>query len=352
MVTDRPGGSQVLRELIAVMGLLVAGPVAALDVDAGAALDQAFSRQQALPGYVEHLYGRMPVLPGMLDQAAKTIEDGLKDKARERVQQKIAIATAKLPIVNEVAERAMAQLDDQADAELVVTFGPEEELGTIEYAGARRHEVFPGSRTEIVRADGRTAMKLDLGTQIAELTLAAAMTGEGLVGEVRSVRSSLKALTSHLAHGGFTLVGQASELFDSLSQLLSTARSTAQILQIAASMSKLSGQWQCQADAASGSYAGTRVAVRRLADETLADGPAHVYEEVRAFSFPAAPAFGSRRGGLEPPTAFELQYRVWVRDADGLPVRTEFATPGGMSQRIEFAYPAAVDVALPVCMSP
>ncbi len=246
-------GCFVVIAFLACADALAQGP------DAAAALDHALNMQKALPGYVEHLQGPAPVSLPQPGQPPTAL-------------------------------------------------GPAREIGAIEHAGELRREVFPAHNTEIVRGKGRTAMLLDLTPQIAELHVAAGMVGEGRAEELTNVGVSTTLIVRELVRGGFNILGDAMDLFDSLSQLRSIARSIDQILKLAASMEKLSGQWHCQVDSGSGTYTGPGVSVRQLADESIADVTTHVYLGSRAFTFPARPGTRAARDDDDaPPPSFELQ---------------------------------------------
>ena len=48
------------------------------------AVNQAFARRKALPGYVEHQFGRLPVEPGRVGTLADMVTARVKEKATEK----------------------------------------------------------------------------------------------------------------------------------------------------------------------------------------------------------------------------------------------------------------------------
>lgn len=119
--------------LVGAGALLVTGACGAEDEQARTAVDQAFARQRALPGYVEHQFGHLPVEPGAAETLADMVAARVKEKATEKVHEKVAKATAHSPVAAELGERALAPLEEQAD-ELVIAMAPEREIATIEHA--------------------------------------------------------------------------------------------------------------------------------------------------------------------------------------------------------------------------
>jgi len=326
---------------------------AADDANARAALKKAFDRQAALPGYVEHQFGRMPVMPTAdAGSLAGDIAARVKERVGAKVREKVSAATAQVPGGATVADSALARPEEEAaDEELAVTLGPVTEVGTIEHTGKVQREIFPGGLGEIVRANGRMAYKLDLGPQIGQLRRAATLdTIEGAVAQARSVRDTIKSLAGLAETGVFGAVGLLIGFLDEARARLISDRSTAELLKVAAEMEKTSGKWQCQPDDFDEGDAGTVHEVRQLADEAIGGVPAHVYEEVRVFELDATMLAEAAAEGAAPAGDFRTQTRTWVRISDGLPLRSEFQLPSGDSQRTDYEYPANVRFTVPECL--
>jgi hypothetical protein len=326
--------------LVVGAGLCAAASVCRAEDDgARAALNQAFARQKALPGYVEHLFGRLPVEPGAAEALADIVTARIKEKATEKAQEKVAAATARSPVAAERAARALARASEQEDTELVISLGPEREFMTVEHSGNRERQVMADGRSEIVRGGGQMAYKYTAPPQARAMLLAA--TGESAVEigkQAKSTVASIKAFSGALARGATgDILGATMAAFDEVTRLLADARSTAELTRATMMLERLSGRWQCQPDSGP-QYPATMLVAEPLADEALGDEPAHVY-------------FASWRFGTAV-QGYPMESRVWIRMADGLPVRSEFSSPGGFNVRTEFEYPAHLTIAEPQCETP
>jgi hypothetical protein len=321
--------------------LISAGVDGAEDDPVRTALNQAFATQKALPGYVEHQMGRMAAMPGATETLADMVATHVKEKATEKLQEKVAQSTARVPVAGEVADRALARLSDQAEgAALTPSILPEREIATVQHAGKRERHVLADGQGELVRGDGQMAYKYSVPPQVLALQLVSTVQSAADVAkEARSAINSIKAISSALAKGASgDVLGAAVATFDAVTRLLSGAKTTADLVQAAAMMQSQSGVWQCQPDRLGAQYQGKLLDVTQLADETVGDVPTHVYFAVWGF--------GAGKQG------FQLESRVWIRLSDGLPLRSEFSPPGGESQVTEFEYPAVVDFPSPVCATP
>ena len=301
-------------------------------------MNQAFARQRALPGYVEHQFGHLPVEPGAAETLADMVTARVKEKATEKVREKVAKATAHSPVAAELGERALAQSEEQAD-ELVIAMGPEREIVTIEHAGQRERQVLADGRGEVVRGGGQMAYKYTVPAQASARQLAASVESTAdVVKQARSTLGAIKALSRALAQGGTgDVLGAAMGAFDEVTRLLSGARSTADLIQATVMLERLSGAWQCQPEPLP-QPPGELLVVEPLADDTVGDVPARAYFAVWAL--------GSGPGG------YQLESRVWLRASDGLPLRSKLSLPGGSSIRTDYEYPTALEIALPRCASP
>jgi hypothetical protein len=267
------------------------------------AVNQAFARQKALPGYVEHQFGRLPIEPGAV----------------------------------EVGERATAHSAEEDDAEPVIEMGPEQEIATIEHSGNRERHVLANGRGEIVRGDGRMAYRFTVPAQVTErLSAATKESTDDLAEEAQTTLKSIKALSAALARGGSTdVVGAAMGALDEVAQLLSHARSTADLIKAETMLQRLSGMWQCQSDSAP-QHPSKLLSVEPLEDRSIV--------RVRAHAYAAVWGLDSTRGG------YQLQGRVWIGVSDGMPLRSELSFPGGSNLRSEYEYPTvAPDISLPEC---
>jgi hypothetical protein len=325
-----------LRCAFACAALLVtmhvrAAEAPAADPAARATLQAAFDRQEALPGYVEHLFGRSPVMPPGDSALAGAVVERLTEKLREQVSQ----AASQAPLGAVLADSALAGLQDQKDDNIAIAFGPEQKFTTIQHAGKRQRETFSEGAGELVRVNGRMALLLNLEPQIARLRRAAAVNvAETVIDEVQSVRTTLRSLSQGLAQAGAAgVLGGAVAIFDEVNLILANARATAQIFRVVGLLEKMSGHWQCAPD---DSLVDTPESddVRQLADEAMNGVTTHVYERTRVFS-----------GG------FRIETLTWIRVTDGLPARSVFVLPTGDRQRTEYEYPASVEFELPDCLS-
>jgi hypothetical protein len=302
------------------------------DPAARAALQAAFDRQEALPGYVEHLFARAPVMPTGDGALGGVVVERLTEKLREQVSQ----AASQAPVGAVLADSALARLQDQKDGNVAITFGPEQEFTTIQHAGKRQRETFSEGAGELVRANGRMALLLNLEPQITRLRrIAAANLAESVIDQVQSVQATLKSLSQGLvATGAAGVLGAGIGIFDEVNQILANARATAEIFRVVGMLEKMSGRWQCTPDDSLVDTPAESDDVRQLADEAMDGVTTHVYERTRVFS-----------GG------FRMQTLTWVRVTDGLPARSVFVLPTGDRQRTEFEYPASVAFELPDCLS-
>jgi hypothetical protein len=319
--------------------LITASGSRAEDEQARTALNQAFARQKALPGYVEHQFGRLPPEPGAAETLVDMVTARVKEKATEKLQENVAQATAHALPAAALSDRALTLLDEQADAELVIPMGPEREIVTVEHSGTSKRQVLADGRGEVVRGGGQMAYKYTVPAQATAMRLATTVESTAeVVKEARSTIASIKAFSSALAKGGASdILGAAMAGFDEVTRLLHDARSTADLVQATVMLERLSGAWLCQPDPLP-QYPSTLLVVEPLADETLGDAPAHVYF--------AAWGFGSAEH------RYQLESRVWLRVSDGLPLRSELSLPGGNSVRTDFEYPAIVEICLPRCAAP
>jgi hypothetical protein len=205
--------------------------------------------------------------------------------------------------------------------------------------------------SEIVRANGQMATKVNLGPLIAQMHMAAAATGYEAFERARSVRASIKAVVSQLRQGGIGLLSTIADALGQIETLVATARSTADLVKATARMERLSASWQCAPDPLDATHRGKRIEVVQLADETLGGTPPHVYLEVRDFAPSRQPAAAGAAAADddEVPQRFKVRIRTWVGIADSLPLRSEFSMPGGQSQRIEYRYAPVPEIAFPAC---
>jgi len=319
--------------------LLATGVYGAEDEPARLAVNEAIARQKALPGYVEHQFGRLPVEPGAAETLVDAATARIKEQAIEKLQEKVAQATAHAPVTAELSNRAMARLGDQAEVELAIPMGPEREVVTVEHAGKRERQVTADGRGEVVRGGGQMAYKYTVPPQATAMQLATTVESTAeVVKQAKSTVASIKAFSSALAKGATgDIVGAAMGAFDEVIRLFNSARFTADLVEATIRLERLSGSWQCRPDPGP-QYVAKLIAVEPLADETVGSVPTHVYFAVWAF--------GSAPGG------YELESRMWIRVSDGLPLRSELFVPGGSSLRTDFEYPAMVEVALPRCAPP
>ena len=320
--------------------LLTTSVYGADDGQARTALNQAFARQRAMPGYVEHQMGRLPLVPGAVETLADMVTARVKERATEKLQEKVVQATAHVPLAAEVADRALARLSDQADGALTLSIGPEREIGTVQHSGNRERHVLADCQGELVRGDGQMAYKYNVPPQVLALQLVSTVQSAAEVAkEARGAIGSIKALSSALAKGATgDILGAAMAAFDQVTRLLGDARTSADLIQATAMLQRQSGVWQCQPDRIGAQYPSKLLDATQLADETVGDVPTHVYFAVWGF--------GSAEQG------FQLESRVWIRVSDGLPQQSELSSPGGVSQLTEFEYAAVVDFPSPVCAAP
>jgi hypothetical protein len=205
---------------------------------------------------------------------------------------------------------------------------------------------------EIVRADGQMAMRVSLRPQILQMQLAVADSGYGAYEQARQVRASIKSMISQLSQGGIGLLAGAVDAIGQIDALLGAARTTAQLARATALMEEVSGRWQCEPDPLDAAEFGKRIEVVQAADDTLGGTSAHVYREVRVFAAPQVSTTVPSDLDDEPPAPFQVRIHTWVGIADGLPLRSEFALPGGRSQRIDYEYGKVPSIDFPACANP
>jgi len=278
----------------------------------------------------------------------------LKDRALDAAQDKIAAATAKVPVAGDLVDRAVAKArtEGEAEPEIAIVWGPETEIMTTQHAGKRQRQTMLGGMYEIVRADGQMATRTSLRPQIVQMQLAVAASGYGAFEQARQVRESIKSIGSQLAQGGIGMAFGVVEALGQIDALLGAARTTAQLARAAALMEEVSGKWQCEPDPLDPGEFGRRLETVQLEDDTLGRVPAHVYREVRGFAGPQASQQPPPDAADEPHGPFQVRMQIWVGIADGLPLRSEFAFPGGHSQRIEFDYGKVSTIDFPTCANP
>src|SRR5450755_4741069 len=210
--------------------LLATSVYGADDGQARTALNQAFARQRAMPGYVEHQMGRMPLVPGAVDTLADMVTARVKEKATEKLQEKVAQSTARVPLAGDVADRALAGLSDQAEEPVLSqSILPEREIATVQHAGKHERHVLADGQGELVRGDGQMAYKYNVPPQVMALQLVSTVQSAADVAkEARSAIGSIKALSSALAKGATgDILGAAMAAFDQVTRLLGDARTSA-----------------------------------------------------------------------------------------------------------------------------
>lgn len=332
--------------------LLAAPPLAANDAQARGALERARHRQRDLPCYGEHVFGHSTEMPGAGQTLAEIVTDRLKQEALDRAREKVALATAKVPVVSTVADRAMNGIADRVSQEVVETLGPEREVLTVQHAGSLVREVFANGYYESVQTEDRKAVRFNLTSQIAALRVqtAVSLTETGLA-EVKSARASLKEISTSLAHAGSGgILGAATAIFDQVMELLQTARGAKDMIQAVATLERFSGTWQCEPTPLEPTSTSRSTNVEQLPDEPIAGVPMHVYRETYIFGSPRVLNASGAGDNESPAGSYQLQSRTWVRISDGLPMRVELAFPGAGTQRRDYDYPAKIDIALPPCL--
>jgi len=279
---------------------------AADDNSARIAVTQAIAKQKALPGYIEHQFGRLPIMPTMVE-------------------------------VDEPTPRRSAE---SPDAEPVIEWGSEQELATIEHAGERERQLFGYGQGEIVRGGGQMAYKFIVPAQVAaQMSALAADSSDQLAQDEQSTVEAIKGLSRALSHGASVdVVGAVIGALDEVAQMVSQARSTAEILKANAMLARASGVWQCKPDDAPHAPS-AMLSVEPLPDRSIGRVRAHVYSVVWGAD--------SSNGG------YQFEGHLWIGITDGLPLRLETAFPGGSSMRTEFEYPeTAPDIPTPQCPAP
>lgn len=282
---------------IAAAGLAMATHVYGADEQARAAFEQAFDRQHALPGYVEHQFSRFPLRTGGAGGTTST--------------------------------------------------GSERETLTIEHMGDRQRQLIAGVG-EIVWANGRVARRFNLSPQVAQIRAAATTTPLEGLRTVAGVAGSLKDIYDYLSQGPVGVFLGAMTAVDQATQMLSSGAGKADLSR-AADMLEQQTLWRCEPDDPPSHHPGKVISTHQLADESISGVPTHVYSETRVFEFIAAPLTnGTEDTGDTSLRGYSMQSRAWVRTADGLPLRSELVFPGGRL-RTEYEYPAAVEFAVPEC---
>jgi len=279
---------------------------AADDNSARIAVTQAIAKQKALPGYIEHQFGRLPIMPMMV----------------------------------EADEPPLRRPAESPDAEPVIEWGSEQEITTIEHAGGRERLSFGYGQGEIVRGGGQTAYKFIVPAQVAaQMSALAADSGDQLAQNEQSSVKAIRGLSKALAHGAsMDIVGAAIGALDEVAQMVSQARSTAEILKANAMLARVSDVWQCKPDDAPHAPS-AMLSVEPMPDRSIGRVRAHVYSVVWSAD--------SSNGG------YQFEGHLWIGITDGLPLRLEAAFPGGSSMRTEFEYPeTAPDIPTPQCPAP
>lgn len=285
-------------KFIATATLAISTQVCAADEQARAALEQAFDRQRALPGYVEHQFSRV-------------LEP------------------------NGTSAPAM---------------GPERETLTIEHSGERQRLLMRDAG-EMVRANGRVAHRFNVSPQVAQIRAAATTTPMEGLETVSDVIGSLKSTYDFLSQGPVGVFLGAMTVFDQASQMLSRGGGQAALFQVADMLEQQSA-WRCDPDVPGAQHSGKVIDSQQLADESIANVPVHVYSETREFDFAAPPRRIEASGAEAPPRGFRVQSRSWLRASDGLPLRSELMISGRGILRTEYEYPSApVEFALPECVT-
>jgi hypothetical protein len=342
---------------VSVLGLMTGNAFAADDSGARKALAHARKSQSALPGYLEHIIGYFPVMPGAVQVLTGTVKARLKKEVVDEVRNKMITATAKMPGAAELVERALAHLEEGASAEadqigMLQTVVPDREIGTIQHSGNITRQVFADGYYEIVQNENRKAVRFNLTAQIALLRTQEVMNlTEAGVAEVKSVRDTIKGISFSMAqHTVVGSFGDALSIFDRVSELLTLVHAAKAMDQAAAMLEKMSGTWQCEPAPLSDTYPSKVTATEQLPDETLDGTQVHVYREsyilVGIQASNTSPADDD--GPAAPP---QLQRRTWVRISDSLPVRVELAFPGGRKQTMNYDYTTKIDIALPPCLT-
>jgi hypothetical protein len=333
--------------------LLAAPPLVADDAQARSALGRARNRQRDLPCYVEHVFGHFTEMPGAGQTFTKIVTERLKQEALDRARDKVALATAKVPVASTVADRAMNGIADRVSQEAVETLGPEREVLTVQHTGSLVREVFVNGYYESVQNEDRKAVRFNLDSQIAALKVQSAvdLTETGLA-EVKSGRASLKEISASLAHGGPDgILDAAVTIFDQVRELLQTARGAKDLIQAIATLEHFSGTWQCEPTPLEATFTSRSTNVEQLADETIAGVPVYVYRETYNFGSPRVLNASAAGDDASPAGSYQLQSRTWVRISDGLPMRIELVRPGAYTQRRDYDYPAKVEIVLPRCLA-
>lgn len=292
---------------LAAIAIVAAAPVHAADDGAARiAVTQAIAKQKALPGYIEHQFGRLPIMPTMVD----------------------------------ADEPPLRRPHESPDAEPVIEWGPEQEITTIEHAGERERLSFGYGQGEIVRGGGQTAYKFIVPTQVAaQMSSLAADSGDQLAQNEQSTVKAIRAFTKTLAHGAsIDIVGAAIGALDEVAQMVSQARSTAEILKANAMLARASGVWRCEPDPAPHPPS-TMLSVEAMPDRSIGRVRAHVYSVLW--------------GADSSPSSYQFESHLWIGVTDGLLLRNEPILPGGNSMHTEFEYPAvAPDIPAPQCEAP
>ena len=342
----------VRRFLLAVALVGLQGASAADDDAARRAVEEALQRQAEAPGYVEHLFGRAPLLPTATDQLAQTLGDEVTARAQQAVRERVLQATSAVPEAATAADRALIGMMESAgesDEVPGVVLGPERELATIEHTGAARRERYAGGVAEVVFADGQQRTRVDLSAQVAQLrAIAAGGAVEPVVSEVSRIKTTIQHLdVAFLQGGAFGVVLSLIAQLDEALSLIYVARSTAQLLEAANEMAQMSNTWRCVPDPDAAAPAAPMVDVQRLDDAVIAGETVEVYRYDNVFA--VEPEDGEAE--LADAEQVTTETRVFVRATDGLPLRREVTLPGGQTQWSEYEYSNVATFTVPDCGS-
>ncbi len=341
--------THIHKLLVAVgIGVVIVPAIAASAEDpALTELNSAFARQRASPAYVEIVFERVLVIPGLAGTVADQAATRIKEVVVEKIENQVAQTTGSVPLVTSRLDEQVERLGGRAEG-LRAPVVTEHEVGRVEHSGKREREVMAGGLGEVVRVNGQAAYRFHLPQQVAAMQLAAAAgTAEAAIQEAHRVRGAIDSIVRDLAQGN--VAGAALSVIsglDELSLMLGNTRTTVDLIKATAALERLSGVWQCQPDAPPPhNYRIT--SVEPLEDEPVNGVMAHVYLAHRAFGGGSA-ARADDDDGSAPP-AHELLNRIWIRASDGLPLRSELTIPGGSSRRTDFDYPSAVEIPMPEC---
>jgi hypothetical protein len=355
MPSTRFPGCPGLLTVVTVFALLTSSALAGDDSAARSALAEARKRQEALPGYVEHVISTTPFMPDAAPAVASTVGAQLKTAAIDAVRDSLPAGPTKALAAGETVDTALSVVEAKgsngnSDTLPPETAGSEREIGTIQHRGKITRQVLFNGYCEMVDAEGQRAIRYNLSNQIAALRTLKnnTLTGEGLA-EVRQVRTTIRDISSNLRQfGGVGVAFDAMAIFDQVTDLLALARDAKAMNQPLAMLEKMSGTWRIESAPLKPTYTyPIKVsAVEQLPDATFAGAPAHVYREQCVLEGLPAPRASAADDG-DPPRRAQIERTTWVRIADGLPIRTEFAPPGGPKQAMNYEYPENIEIDLP-----